>query len=123
MSRLAEIEALLGRYFDALYTSDAAALGEAMHPRAVYATADEKPPLIRTMAEYLPVVAARESPQARNEPRRDIIDSIRFAGDNSAFAEVRCAIGTRSFTDFLSLIRVDGQWRIIAKVFHFSEKD
>ena len=122
MSHLAEVEALLGRYFDALYTSDAESLGEIMHPKAVYATADEQPPLIRSMADYLPMVAARQSPQSLGEPRQDVIESISLAGDNTAFAQVRCAIGNRQFTDFLSLIRVDGEWLIIAKVFNFMER-
>lgn len=123
MSRLAEVEALLGRYFDALYTSDADALGEVMHPQAVYATADEDPPLVCDMRAYLPIVAARESPQARGEGRRDVIDSISFAGGNTALAQVRCSIGKRDFTDYLSLIREAGKWRIIAKVFHFEERE
>ena len=122
MSHLAEVEALLGRYFDALYTSDAKALGEVMHPQAVYATADEDPPLVRDMPAYLPIVAARQSPQSRGETRRDIIDSISLAGSNTAFAQVRCSIGTRDFMDYLSLVREAGTWRIIAKVFHFKER-
>lgn len=123
MSRLAEVEALLRRYFDALYTSDAESLGEVMHPQAVYATADERPPLIRSMADYLAVVATRQSPEDLGEPRQDVIESISFAGDNTALAQVRCAIGQRQFTDFLSLIRVDGEWRIVAKIFHFKERE
>lgn len=123
MSRLAEVEALLRRYFDALYTCDAESLGEVMHPQAVYATADEQPPLIRSMADYLAVVAARQSPEDLGEPRQDVIESISFAGDNTALAQVRCAIGQRQFTDFLSLIRIDHEWRIIAKIFHFKERE
>lgn len=122
MSRLADVEALLGRYFDALYSSDAVALGEVMHPRAIYATADEEPLLYRTMEDYLPVVAARVSPLSRGEPRRDVIEHIEFAGDNTAFARVRCSIADRDFADLLSLVRTDGVWRIIAKVFHFTER-
>jgi len=66
-------------------------------------------------------VETRESPASRAEPRRDRIDAIEFAGDNTAFARVRCSIGTRDFIDFLTLVRTDGTWRIIAKVFHVTE--
>lgn len=123
MSSFTEIERLLLRYFDALYGSDAEALAEIMHPMAIYATPDEQPLLFRTMDEYLPIVAARESPLSRGEPRRDVVESIELAGENAALARVRCSIGRRDFTDFLSLVRADGEWRIIAKVFHFTERE
>lgn len=115
------IEAVLRDYFDGLYFCDLERLGRVFHPRALYATADETPPLFRTMEEYFPVVAARESPASRGEERRDHIDAIELAGENTAFARVRCSIGARDFVDFLTLIRTDDQWRIIAKVFHFIE--
>ena len=121
-SALAEIEALLGRYFDALYESDAASLGEMMHPNAIYASASEQPLLHRTMAEYLPIVAARPSPASRGEARRDRIEMIDLAGEDTALAKVRCSIGARDFIDYLSLVRAGGRWRIIAKIFHFNER-
>lgn len=104
-------------YFDALYFCDTDKLQAVFHPKAIYATADEQPPLYRTMEEYVPVVAARQSPASRNELRRDVIDAIELAGENTAFARVRCSIGERDFVDFLTLVRENGSWRIIAKVF------
>jgi len=112
-----EIEALLQVYFDALYHCDTGKLTEAFHPKAIYATADETPLLYRTMEEYVPVVAARQSPASRNEVRRDVVESIQLAGANTALARVRCSIGERDFVDLLSLVRTDGRWRIISKVF------
>lgn len=117
-----EIARVLADYFDALYFGDTGKLQEVFHAKAIYATADETPLLYRTMTEYVPVVAARESPAARNEPRRDFIDAIELAGENTAFARVRCSIGSRDFVDFLTLVRTDGRWRIIAKVFQIIER-
>ncbi|GGB30909.1 hypothetical protein GCM10011505_10360 [Tistrella bauzanensis] len=108
-------------YFDALYDCDVSKLQRVFHPRAIYATADETPFLYRTMDEYFPVVAARQSPASRGERRRDHIDGIDLAGDNTAVARVRCSIGSRDFVDFLTFVRVDGTWRIIAKVFQITE--
>lgn len=112
-----QIAVLLQQYFDALYFCDVDLLQRVFHPQALYATADEQPFLHRTMAEYVPVVAARQSPASRGEPRKDHVESVEVAGENTALARVRCSIGERDFVDFLSLVRVDGQWRIIAKVF------
>lgn len=113
---------MLARYFEALYTSDAASLGEVMHPAAIYASASERPMLICTMEEYLPIVAARPSPASRGEPRRDRVETIDLAGNDTALAKVRCSIGDRDFTDYLSLIREQGRWRIMAKIFHFTTR-
>jgi hypothetical protein len=117
--RFAEISETLGRYFDGLYNSDAALLGRVFHPLAIYACASEGSLTHLTMDAYLPIVAARPSPASRAEIRRDAILSIGFAGPVTASARVTCAIGDRHFTDLLSLVKLDGEWRIIAKVFHF----
>ncbi|MCX2723797.1 nuclear transport factor 2 family protein [Roseibium salinum] len=112
------LQGVLSDYFDALHHCDTALLQEVFHPRAVYATADETPPLHRTMEDYVPVVAARQSPASRGEQRKDAIDEIQLAGENTAFARVRCSIGDKDFVDFLTFVREDGRWQIMSKVFH-----
>lgn len=110
---------VLAIYFDGLYHSDTQRLRIAFHPQAIYACATESPLLRLDMDSYFPIVAKRPSPASRNEPRRDRIMSIEFAGPVTALARVECAIGDRFFTDLLSLVLVDGRWQIISKVFHF----
>ena len=122
MNAFESITAVVRDYFDALYFCYVEKLQHVFHPQAIYATADETPFLHRTMAEYVPVVAARQSPASRNEPRRDHIDAIELAGENTAFASVRCSIGSRDFVDFLLLVRVEGRWQIISKVFQIIER-
>ena len=123
MTEFAAITGVLETYFDGLYHADIERLGAAFHPKAIYATADETPLLYRTMDEYFAVVAKRVSPASRDEPRRDVIESIEFAGENTTFARVRCSIGTKDFIDFLTLVRTDGAWRIMAKVFQITERE
>ena len=117
-----EIPLVLKDYFDALYFCDTEKLQKVFHPKAIYASADESPLLYRTMAEYVPVVAGRQSPASRGETRRDWIDAIELAGENTAVARVRCSIGSRDFVDFLTLVRTGGLWQIIAKVFQIIER-
>jgi hypothetical protein len=123
MTAFAAVTGVLETYFDGLYHADIERLGAVFHPKAIYATADETPLLYRTMDEYFPVVAKRVSPASRNEVRRDVIDSIEFAGENTAFARVRCSIGTKDFIDLLTLVRTDGAWRIMAKIFQITERE
>lgn len=123
MTEFAAVTDVIETYFDGLYHADTDRLGIAFHPKAIYATADETPMLYRTMDEYFPVVEKRVSPAARNEPRRDVIESVEFAGENTAFARVRCSIGTKDFIDFLTLVQTDGAWRIMAKIFQITERE
>ncbi|EFG9152711.1 nuclear transport factor 2 family protein [Escherichia coli] len=114
----AEVASALGDYFDGLYFSDTARLRRIFHPQAIYASATDGKLLYRTMDDYFPVVDARPSPASRNEARRDRIVAIEFAGPVTALAKLNCAIGEKYFTDLLTLVRLDGAWRIISKTFH-----
>lgn len=116
---LDEVVELVRRYFDALYASDAELLAEVLHPSAIYATANDGTLLRLSMPEYFPIVEAREAPADRGEARTDAIESIEFAGPNTALARVVCSIGPKHFTDLLTLLRIDGRWWVIAKVFSF----
>lgn len=122
VSDFAGVQEVLQTYFDALYACDVDLLAEVFHPRAIYATADESPALYRDMPTYFWVVRGRTPPAASADPRRDIIDEIAFAGANAAAVRVRCTLGARDFVDLLTLVRDDGRWRIIAKVFQIIEK-
>ena len=113
------IEQALTLYFDGLYHSDTDRLAKVFHPNAHYVCATEDPLMYPTMEEYFPIVSRRQSPASRGEPRQDKIVSINLAGSNTALAILNCAIGEKFFTDYLSLILVDGRWQIISKVFHF----
>jgi len=122
------VAAVLQTYFDGLYHSDTARLREAFHPQARYVCATEAEAngsklLHLSMDEYFPIVDARPSPAGRGEARADRIVSIEFAGPVTAFARVECAIGPKALNDLLTLVKTDGAWRIIAKVFHFDLKE
>ena len=115
----ADVSAVLAEYFDGLHHSDTTRLARVFHPHAQYFTATEGTLLHLDMAHYLPIVDARPSPASRAEARTDRILAIEFAGPVTAFARVRCSIAPRHFTDFLTLVKLEGAWRIVAKVFHF----
>jgi len=114
-----EIVAVLERYSDGLYRCDTAILQTAFHPQAQYFTASDGKLLHLDMAAYFPIVEARTSPQSRGEPYQFAIDSIELAGPVTAFARLRCTMLARRYVDLLTLIQIGGEWRIIAKVFHF----
>ena len=114
-----EVVRALDDYLDGLHHSDTTRLRRVFHPAAQYACATDGSLLLRTMDEYFPIVDARPSPASREEVRRDRIVSIEFAGPVTAFARVECTIAPKAFVDFLTLVKLDGRWQILAKVFHY----
>lgn len=122
LDRYADVVGVLQDYFDGLHHSDTERLRRVFHPQAVYATASKGKPLILRMEEYFPIVDARPSPASKGEPRTDEVVSIVFAGQVTAIATLRCSIWPKTFIDLLTLVDVDGRWRVIAKVFHWDDK-
>lgn len=122
LARYADVVTVLKDYLDGLHHSETQLLRSVFHPQAVYATASGGKPLVLRMEEYFPIVDARPSPASKGELRTDEIVSIEFVGPVTALARLRCSIQPKHFVDLLTLIHVDGRWRVIAKVFHWEEK-
>jgi 4-oxalocrotonate tautomerase len=115
----AAVAQVLGRYFDGLHHSDVALLDQVFHPEAHYFSATDGRLLHLDMASYFPRVAQRPSPASQGHARTDRILAIEFAGPVTAFAKLECSIPPKAFTDFLTLVKLDGDWRIVSKVFHY----
>ena len=114
---------VLRAYYDGLYRCDTLLLARVFHPEARYCTVSGGEFLHLDMQTYLPIVAERTSPETRGEPYGYQVDSIDFAGPDTALARIRSTMWDRHFTDFLALIRLDGEWKIISKVFEFEPVD
>lgn len=118
-AHFAAVTLVVEDYFEGLYRSDTRLLRKVFHPKALYACATDGTLLTLGMEDYFPVVDKRPSPASQGQPRADRIISIEFAGPVTALARVECAILPKRFTDLLTLVRLEGRWQIMAKVFHF----
>jgi hypothetical protein len=116
----AEVAAVLDDYFDGLHHSDTTRLRRVFHPQARYHCATDGHLLTLEMAQYFPLVDARPSPASQGHARTDRILGIEFAGPVTAFARVACSIPPKHFIDFLTLVKLEGRWQIVAKVFHYT---
>ena len=110
---------LMADYFDGLHRSDTALLRSVFHPQAQYACATDGTLLQLAMGDYFALVDRRPSPASKGEPRDDRVISIEFAGPATALVRAECRIAPKSFIDLLTLVRLDGRWQIVAKVFHY----
>lgn len=115
-----EVVASLQDYFDGLHHSDTGRLRRVFHPEAHYYCATDGALNHLDMESYFAIVDRRASPASQGHSRTDRILAIEFAGPVTAFAKVECSIPPKHFTDLLTLVKLDGQWRIVAKVFHYT---
>ena len=58
-------------------------------------------------------------PASTGQARFDKILAIDMSDENTAVVTCECAIDPRYFTDFLSLVRIDGEWKIVSQSFRF----
>ena len=108
----------LRRYYDGLYHLDTQALSQVFAPSARYASVSSGDLIEMGIPEYLPRLAAREAPSNSGAAYGYHVDSITFAGPATATARLRCSLFDHDYTDLLTLVRLNGEWRIQSKVFH-----
>jgi hypothetical protein len=112
------LTACMELYFDAFHRSDARQIATLFHPGALYAFADGDALKQLDMANYLPIVAARPAPARQGRSRDDRVLSIEFAGPRTALVQAECRIAGKRYHDFLSFLKLNQRWQIVAKVFH-----
>ncbi|HYC59027.1 MAG TPA: nuclear transport factor 2 family protein, partial [Thermoanaerobaculia bacterium] len=73
----------------------------------------------RTSEEY--ISGAPGKPAADEAQRKRTIDWIDVTGD-AAVAKITLTYPAVTFTDYMSLLKVDGEWKIVNKLFHADRK-
>lgn len=114
-----EITEALRPYLDGFYEGDVAKLKTIFHPNAHLYTAADGPLQDDPMEAVYDRVVNRVSPAAKGEKRHDKILSIDKSGPESALVRVQMAIGPKLFSDYLSLLKIDGRWQIISKTYTY----
>jgi hypothetical protein len=118
----AEVRAAAEAYGAALHGCDVAALAALFDPRAHLYGVEDGATVDLPRDAWLERVAARERPPAGSQPycRVEMVD---LSGPETAVVRVAVAVGPRRFTDYLSLLKVGGTWRVIAKVYRPADAD
>jgi len=118
----AEIVGALGIYFDGFYEGDTEKLKQIFHPACHLYCANGETLMDSDMDAVYERVASRIKPSARGDLREDGILTVDQSGPDCAFAKVYIALGDRMFTDYLTLIPLNGRWQIITKTFTSVER-
>lgn len=111
------IEATIQEYFDGLHEGDADKLARVFLPTSALTFEQDGKVQVLPLADWLTAVRERGAPKARGLARDDAILQLDQSGPTTAFVKVKCQIPPRYFTDYLSLLKIDGRWRVAQKVF------
>ena len=117
------LEAVVQHYFDAVYEGDVDKLAAIFHPTADLRSLDKGKLKVLALPDWLDYFRKRPSAKAEGKPRDDFIVTMDRSDDSTAFVKVRCQLPPRYFTDYLTLLKVDGRWQIISKTFHTVTKE
>ncbi len=117
-----EIKAISGlaqKYFDALYNGDDDLFAEIFHPQAGLFCNNGNQLATMSVAEYLELVRGRTNPVDRSDARKDEVLQVIISTPTTAVLRTREVFLPKLFTDDLTLMKFNGEWKIIAKIWDF----
>lgn len=118
----AEVEKPIRTYFRYHQTGDPKGLSEAFHPEALLQWSEAGQRKVLTQPDWIAraeAQAAKTAGQPRPEVRCQIV-SLEISG-NAAVAKVILDYPTFRFIDYLHLLKLKGEWKIVDKIFHREE--
>jgi Putative lumazine-binding len=103
-------------YFEGVRHSDTAAAHRAFHPVAIMYSVRDGKLAERTISDWLTAIAER----APKPPKPDAVErrvvSVDVTG-KAATAKLELISPEAVITDYMSLLKVDGEWTIVGKIF------
>lgn len=115
----AGVRAALEHYLRGHATGDPENFKKAFHPEAKLFWIRDGQFAQRTSAEY--IAGASGKPPADEAQRQRRIESIDISG-NAAVAKIVLDYPAVRFTDYMSLLKVGDEWKIVNKTFHAEPK-
>lgn len=116
----AAVRAAVEHYLIAHATGDGAHHEMVFHPEAKLFWVRDGALNTRTSAEY--IAGSPGKPADDEEQRRREIRMVDVTGD-AAVAKVVLDYPNALFTDYMSLLKIDGEWRIVNKTFTVQPKE
>jgi hypothetical protein len=121
-AQAAEKEAVkvpLNNYLQAHATGKAEFVRKAFHPDAKLFWYRDGKMMTRTAEEFASGFSGAPAPDEAQRKRN--IDTIDISG-NAAIAKITLDYPSVTFTDYMSLLKIDGEWKIVNKTFYAEPK-
>ena len=113
----AGIQTLLDDYFELMHTQDMSLFDKVFHKDSNLYSSENDELVIRSADLYRSQMEARTSPQDSGNARRDEVLFIDQISPEVALAKVQLEMFGGVMQDYLNLLRVDGSWFIISKLY------
>lgn len=119
----AGLNAACDTYIIALNTADIDTLKDLFLPEShLYAAYDyvkaDGSRMVLPREDWFNVIRERGRPSDQGFQPDGRVVMLDFIEPDTAVAKIEVRVGQRQFTDYLNFIRVDGAWKVIAKIFH-----
>jgi hypothetical protein len=111
----AAVEATVQLYFQGHATGDGSYFRRAFHPDAYLMWVDNGALAKRSSEQFAAGATGKPADDEARRVRR--IALVDIAG-NAAIVKAELAYPTMHFVDYLSLLKIDGSWRIVDKIFY-----
>lgn len=113
---MVEIKVIIQFYFDGIYYGDLNKLTSAFHPQCLLTGDINGKPYFKNLTDYLEGVKNRKSPSALGEPFQMKILSVEIQNE-IAVVKLHVPMLGYNYYDYISLCRIEGQWKMVHKVF------
>ena len=111
----ADIRAAIDNYFKGHATGDGSHFAKVFHPDSkLFWVGTDGTLMQRTSADY--IKGASGKPAADEAQRKRRIESIDVAG-NAAMVKVVLDYPATTFTDYMSMLKINGEWKIVNKTY------
>ncbi len=104
-------------YLDMLYACDPAMVDGIFEVNARLCTLDGDVLVYRSVEDYKTVLQGRTAPSSVDAPREDELIAIDLSTPTQALIKIKMRINQLVFIDYLTLVRLEQGWRIIAKTY------
>lgn len=111
-SEFESVMTLVQDYFDGLHYGDVSKLRAIFHPDVFL----KAPGLRRSLEQWLDVVASRPEPDKQGLPYNFKLLSLEIIKDQ-AVVKLECPLFEHAYIDFLGLLKENGRWLIVNKMF------
>ncbi len=111
-----EIESVITNYFEGIFNGDVAKLKACFHENVSINGDIKGVEYLKSVKEYLDGVENRQSPKELNESFQMKIIGIDIIG-KIAMAKLHVPMLGYNYYDYLSLAKIDSNWKIVNKIF------
>lgn len=115
----AAIRAVIDRYFQAHATGDGSHIAAVFHPELKMMFVRDNAFMMRTRDEYISGFSGKPAPDEA-ERKRSVL-TIDITG-NAAMAKLRLDYPKAILTDYFSLLKINGEWKVVNKIFNSEPK-